>query len=180
MNLLPEEEKKEVGQERMRRFLVVALLGCAGVFGIGSILLLPSYFFAEYQQRESERGLQALTSSPEIGRMKEEKKEAEARAATFSKLEALFAESKSVAVPFGLVLAARSEGVKISSLSYSISKDIEKISVRGRSAKRADLVDFSNRLEAVREFSKVSSPISNFLKEEDSEFLLTLDVAPSR
>ncbi|MEK7085200.1 MAG: hypothetical protein AAB904_01585, partial [Patescibacteria group bacterium] len=64
MNLLPEEEKKEAGKERMRRLAAVLLLGCAGIFWVGVVLLLPSYFFTEYERREFVQGLEAFTASP--------------------------------------------------------------------------------------------------------------------
>ena len=43
MNLLPPEEQKELGRERLRRFLVVSGLAVSRIFFSGAILMLPAY-----------------------------------------------------------------------------------------------------------------------------------------
>lgn len=179
MNLLPPEEKKEAARERMWRFFTVLLTGCAAVCWAGVVLLLPSYFFTEYQRREFVQSLEAFTLSPEIQRTEEREKSAKALGAKATELGAALSKFRSAAEPLKAILEARSEGVQILTLSYGTTKDGGKIAVTGRAPRRADLLDFSKRLEVRKEFKKVVSPVSNFLKEENLEFLLSLELTPA-
>ena len=179
MNLLPEEEKKEAAKERMRRLATVLLLGCAGIFWMGTVLLLPSYFFTEYERREFVQSLEAFTASPEIARIKEREGRVQALGGKALELDTSFANTRSTAGHLQAVLEARGEGVQILSLSYATANDGGKITVAGRALSRTSLRDFSKRLEARGEFKKVISPVSNFLKEENLEFSLSLELAPA-
>ena len=174
MNLLPEEEKVQIGKERIRRLFAVSLWMLALLAWVGVILLLPSYFFIEFQLHEFQRSFQAFQSSPEIPRMERDEKETKLLASRFSFLKSAFASNEQISSLLEIIFSLRPAGVSITDLSYA--KGDNTIAIKGNAHTRSDLLEFSRLLEARPEFGKAYSPLSNFLKEQYLDFSLSVEV----
>ena len=178
MNLLPPEEQKELGRERLRRFLVVSGLAVSLVFFSGAILMLPAYLALEFRRAGLERNLSISKKAPlagEVGAI-----EAGIRDLNF-KLE-LWGESaperRQVAGPVDRILKLAPAAVSVRSIFYEASSKTnpERVTLKGKAGNRAALLGFADALEKSGIFKEVHSPVSNLLKEVDVDFSLILDL----
>lgn len=76
------------------------------------------------------------------------------------------------------ILESRTNNIKINDFSYlSSGADLATVSIRGISTNREALVSFTKRLEKLEIFKKVDSPVSNFTKDKNIDFSITLTVS---
>ena len=83
------------------------------------------------------------------------------------------------AIPFiGVILSKKTPAISINQFGYtSLGKNTATMSIGGISQTRESLVSFVKSLNESGIFESVDSPISNFTKEKNIDFLITLAIA---
>lgn len=181
-NLLPAEEKKNV-RTIYRLRLSAILVGAATFIAIANLALLaPSYLRAGTKEQVAEDRVTQVSgvSADEQARAGEAVRE-EARA--FEKKTALFLRTQTVArgtYPARMIsdiITLREPLVRIQSLSYDKTEIRERFVVAGISAGRDHLARFVDALKKDARFTKVEIPISSYVKTNDINFSIALEIA---
>ena len=84
--------------------------------------------------------------------------------------------TKSISYPqtiINLIASQKKEGVVVT--GYDINVETGKVSVSGKAAKRENLLSYKNGLESVKEFTKVTLPLTSLLTDQDISFTIQLD-----
>ncbi len=169
LNLLPLEDKKRLGYERMSRFFKLSLSITAGFFFIGDILLLPSFFFLYFEHKglvQQEAVLERNTQTEHAKTVEARVKEINAKLKRFPKEHALTPSSVTRFVAD--ISDSMRAGIILKSFTYQ--KEEGSISIRGSAARRDNLLAFISRLRENPAFKNVESPVANLLLEELIEF----------
>ncbi|MCX6731872.1 MAG: hypothetical protein NTX55_02710 [Candidatus Parcubacteria bacterium] len=172
MNFLPEEDKRKIKKEYLRRlFAVIGIFFFFAVF-IGIILLLSFSVFLKDQEHNLER--QMAVSGERLARNN--------IGDTISLIEELNAkislldpEQKNIGEKSALtkiILEEKTNKIKINNFSFIEGK----ILIQGVSDNRQGLLSFIDSLKKKKEFKGVESPVSNLIKEKDIDFRLTIEL----
>ena len=172
MNFLPEENKKIIKKEYLRRLFVVIGIFSFSAISIGIILLLSPYLFLKDQKYNLER--QLAVSEERFLRAKIEDiiplvEELNA------KISLLSSEQKNVGEKSAfikIILEEKTNKIKINDFFFNKGK----ILIQGLSEDRQSLLSFIDSLKKKKDFKKVESPVSNLIKEKDIEFKLTIEL----
>ncbi len=167
LNLLPEEYKKELINEYRLRFLVSLSIIISIFFVVTSILLVPSYVFSRYEINFSEQRLNDIKSDPIYDGINNLESEINSLTKEIETIE----KYKSLNITDLVLKITPSEaGITIDSFSLINEKDVSHLTVRGMASNRDTLVMYINKLKEDEMFESVESPISNFIKGQDSPF----------
>ncbi|MCX6753178.1 MAG: hypothetical protein NTW62_02440 [Candidatus Nomurabacteria bacterium] len=176
INLLPTEEKKRILNEYRFRVLTFSFYMIGVCFCIAGIALLPSYFLVSLKENIANQKFIYITSLPVSQPDKETMgviKDINTKISTINDIETkkfLVLENA-----FDQVILQKMPDIKIIELGFNINKDgAKEISVRGFAPNRERLLIFRQALESDSSFVKVDLPISNFVKEKNINFNLTL------
>lgn len=176
MNLLPQKEKIENQWNYFCRFsagLVGALLASLLV---GCGLLLPSYILIKAKQAELRTNLVSLKNFREAGGGEEIYKILETAEKRVDFLSSKSALSLTTAVK--KISQRKPVGVRIDGLSYRPQESNQVwsavITLTGIAASREAVVAFVKALQAEPSFTSINVPVSNFAKDRNIEFSLTL------
>ncbi|QQG45576.1 MAG: hypothetical protein HYW89_01465 [Candidatus Sungiibacteriota bacterium] len=169
INLLPPEKKRAVRLEEKGRLLRLFALGAAAAFGVGSVLLIPSFLPLYLEQKEVERSLileeqasRKLGIDITLARIHKMRTSADAiksftqtppRASSF--LDFLFGEAGG--------------GIKLEAVT--VKKD-GLVALVGRSRTRSDLLSYEKRLRDSGRFQEITLRLSDILREENIDFTL--------
>jgi|GEM_PF-2482162 len=178
MNLLPQTEKENLKKGLKYRLLVVVLFLTTGVFLLGFITLLPSYFLASgYFSKD-------VPSSSNIGAESEEtaKEILDLPSEIDSKLKFLGANIDSVRAVDSIykIVDLLPDKVTLDSISFSRKTVPAKanssinVLVSGTAFDRESLVSFSTALEDSDLFSSVKVPVSSLTKDSNLPFSINL------
>lgn len=176
INLIPIEEKVRINREFCFRLLSVSFLTFGLLFLISCVVIFPSYVFLMEKKTaiDLKLDLQKKEPVPEIDQkalniIEDLNKKIET--VDKSQKERYDISTKIIKE----ILLRKIAGIKLTQIYYSVDELGEKrISMSGVASDRAHLLDFRKSLEADTSFSKVNLPISNFVKDSDIEFNLTL------
>ena len=173
-NLLPENLKIAMAREYRLRLVIVAI-ACFGVCGvIFFISLLPAYVISSTKeslvnQRFDTVHATALSKSDPA--TLKTLADAKAKLALIEK----FGDKLPVSLIIDKVLFAQSSEIKITGLSFTEEKGTSRnVTISGIASPRQALLSFSKKLEKEKTFTAISLPVSNFQKNKDIEFALTL------
>jgi len=172
-NLLPIEYQKKIKREYAARLIAVSLFFLSGVLIFSAALLLSS-FITVSAARESLSSYGSVLSS---GQSSPEERKA-ALSEIKRKMNILSSED-GVSVARDIIAAAARKSGRISLRGFHYSSSGEEGStmrISGVAPDRESLRSFSRALEDERLFGDVEVPISNFVRESDLEFSLTLVV----
>jgi hypothetical protein len=179
INLLPEEDKILIKNENLRRFIAVSGVLFFSLLCAAVILFTPSYLLVESQEKNFEKQLLLIKESFErenIDQIESSARDLNSQLASYAKQEELFVGASSL---FLEIIGKKPPLIRLDNFSYTISDKEgkpDKISLRGFSSDRESLVSFTKKLEQSGLFSKVGSPLSNFLKEKNINFSLNLEL----
>ncbi|TSC79304.1 MAG: Uncharacterized protein G01um101429_539 [Parcubacteria group bacterium Gr01-1014_29] len=176
LNLLPEEDRKRIGRERLWRYLTVVYSFTAAFLVMGATLLLPTYFFLFFQYRSIADQLAAA----QLNADSEQTQKTELLIkGTNTKLQRLAAQHALAASPVTQYLQDVITRVPptITLLSFAYEQQTGAITLQGNAATREDLLTFINKLRAHQDFSHVESPVTNILKERDILFTISFTVS---
>lgn len=179
MNLLPEEEKKNIRHEYLFRFFTVVSYFLSLSFLLGAFAVFPYFLSARTELDRTSEKTEALNVLNVNVSTTTEKIVADfSRFSDRIKLLIPVTDSQNLA-PIGVltnILAVKPEGVQITSFSYIGGAEVGgiKIVVLGVASNRDSLLLFKKELSATGDFSLVDLPVSNFSEKTDIEFTLTL------
>lgn len=171
--LLTEDSKAELEREYASRRAMLAVVSLSIILGIALISLFPSYLLSTLRLGEATARVNSLTHSP----MREDSDALERWFSSFKQKLTVLAPKSNIGKPyelFLLVLSAQPETVKLTGFSWKTDTKGNVLNVEGFAQDRKALLDFEGRLNALGSFSKVSLPVSNFAKDKDIEFELTI------
>ena len=171
LNLLPPEEKLNLIRVFRRRAVVAVGGGLTAVFAIFSILLLPTIFMLAAEKSE-------LLRAVRIERDTQEKTGANQQAADVKKVN-LLAEKileydkkqRKIFTLFEAIIKETPSSIKIEHIL--LRNTSEEIAISGFSGTREDLLKFLDAMDKNPYIEKVSSPVTNLVKERNVRFSLT-------
>lgn len=176
INLIPNQEKKKMIANFRFRLLVILLTALTVTAVVGSVALLPAYFFTSVKKEIAENKLaeQRKTPTPELDQN------------TLSSIEELNSELKLLGEDkqnrlivtekiLNEIILKKAPEIKINQIAYESDSLGEKtVSVRGSAPSRESLLAFRFTLENNPNFKNINLPISNFIKGSNIQFFLTL------
>lgn len=176
INVLPEQQKEIVSREyRLRRAIVVSGLVIFALL-VSLVLLFPSYFLTNMQAEEAAVQLDqvktALNSQLPSGEVVNDLISAVRHAQDLRP----FSETISV-YKLLKIFESKPESVKINRISFvNKSETGPEITLGGIAQDRESLIAFGRVLEGRVEFESVNIPVSNFVRESNIEFHMTIGV----
>ncbi len=173
INLLPQKEKALITKEYHLRRLALYLEMVLALAVVAALLLLPSYVLSLYKKNAAE---QSYVQPPMTNQ--EENKELLSRANKGKAALSALVPEQPAKMPVELVTlitSLKTEDNTITSIKYTFKppQSFEGV-VTGIAANRQSLVAFKNALEAVPGLDKVELPVSNFAKDSNISFSLTI------
>lgn len=139
---------------------------------LASLFLLPAVFVAQYRLQELKQTEEILKNNIAIAN----KQSLDATVSTANKKIATIEKqpAQSYIAIVDEIAAERTSDIKISSFSMQQSAPKMTITVKGNAKDRESLLDFANKLKQNTDFNKVDLPISNFAKDSDIDFTLSV------
>lgn len=172
MNFLPEEDKRKIKKEYLRRLFVVIGIFSFFAISIGIILLLSFTIFLKDQEHNLERQLAVSEERLLRGKIENTISLAEEINTKISLLDSGQKNVGEKSAFIKIILGEKTNKIKINDFFF----DNGKILIQGLSENRQDFLSFIDSLRKKKEFKKVESPISNLIKERDIEFKLTIEL----
>lgn len=180
VNLLPQDYQKKIKADRLRR--LIAAFGFLIFIAIASniALLLPFQLAAVLQQKELRRELEITKKSSLFAKATDIEEiigKLNSQVDLFQKQESGRFE---LAPIMESVLSSRPAGVNIRNFIFEAENQAKnqpaRISISGWAGNRPALINFIKTNESNRFFSRVGSPISNLLKEQNIDYSLVLEL----
>jgi len=175
INVLPQEEKKTLKKEYWMRFssVVLSLVTVSTVVAI--LLIFPLYFFSKSKVEFAENRLEVFNiENPEIATDSIDTKINDIN----SKLVLLDSKKSNYVASEELttnILEVLPKGIVLSNISYNeSSSNIKNIEIRGVSSDRATLRNLKSNLDAIKKFTTVTLPISDFLEPSNINFNISI------
>lgn len=177
INLLPDQGKRSIKSDYLRRILVVSLFLIAVAFLLGNVLLA---LLAWRLQVEAD-GLTKLREAEEkkgdrltLVEAKKSLTEAKNRLNILNNLEA---PGRAPADLFEEIVRSKTKGIKIISLGYSTStSQAGVVTIAGSMDTRNNFLKWVEILKTNKSFSAIDSPVSNIIRDREGSFTLTLTV----
>jgi hypothetical protein len=170
-HLLPEKEKKILQREYISRLILIGLIFVLASLLVGSVFLFPSYLLSVRKLADANMNNQQVKSAIAA--------KTDSALTTFlatlkDNLNALVPISKTTnfSILAREITDKKESGIKINEFSQSDQTLI----INGVSSDRQSLLRFSHELQTIKDFSKVDLPISDFAKDKDINFSITLTV----
>ncbi len=174
MNLLPPREQIQVRYEYYTRLLSTVFLGVAIVSVFGIVSLVPAYLSLFFHKENVIAETEALQKSIAL----EDKSVAAEFASAKKEISVLTAGKgkNSVTEDIMRVLGKKEGvgGIHITAITYEKRGTEDGISIGGEADDRASLRAFQKALEEEYRFGKVNIPVSNFVKEHNIPFTVTI------
>lgn len=175
-NLLSEQNKKIIRREYLTRVFSIGLIFLFITSVLGSVFLLPSFFFSRAKE-------EAVRTSAEIVRKSVEFREKNSPDVLLEevkqKLELLSSKNGGILVQ-DIVIKITDEkprGVSLYRISYmELTEERSRITLTGIASKREDMLSFRKYLEQNTLFSSVRLPVSNLAKDKDIEFSIEIEI----
>ena len=176
INLIPNQEKKKMVKSFYYRFVVLCLVMLCLCVALGILLLLPAYLFSSSKNNVANQKLDHQKNA-EMPLLDQETSDLIKN--TKIKLDVIDkAESKKFVFSDILVkniISKKNSNIKITQITYdNTANGGKKISIGGVASSRDILLSFRRSLEADATFKSVDLPISNFVKDSDIQFYLSL------
>jgi Tfp pilus assembly protein PilN len=176
INLIPNQEKKEM-TKGFRYRLAVLFLAMAGVSLVFAFMaVLPSYFLSSAKKRIVYSKLDIQKNEP-VPLLEEQ------TVATIKDLNHKLdivekAEKNKFSISLKVInsiVLKKMPSIKITTFTYeNVAVTGKKISIQGTAPSREVLLSFRQALEDSTSFKQVDLPISNFVKGSNIEFYLSL------
>lgn len=172
VNLLPPREKENLAYIFESRAVIAVGSAVIAVSFIFLVLLLPTFFALVFQKAEIVRAVALEAQGQERSGIA--KRAERVRAANFLADRIVRYEQKQdpIAPLFQAITRAVPPSIRLHSIAFH--KDRREFSLDGRAPARADLLRFTRSLEADPRVAKVTSPVSNLVREADVAFTLTI------
>lgn len=177
INLIPKEEKKRMTTDFYLRLSVVFMLMLSSSVFIACSAMLPAYFLSLTKDSIANSKLEGQKADPASS----------SRSQSLSEIKDLNSKLKLVEDAeknkfqisekvIQAILLKKSSDIKITQISYEDNgTQGKKISLLGVAPSREALLQFQQALEDDPAFNNVDLPISNFVKDSDIQFNLSLN-----
>lgn len=180
MNLLPEQEKKIIQKEYALRRVVVWCGLVVGVLTISLILLVPSYVLSRLKASDVQSELDTSKRTLESQLLPADVTKAVASAAHDADALKPFADPLS-AYNIIRIFETKPASIRIYQINFSnLGTDQAgaalkpSLEVYGKAVDRESLTSFGKSLEQRSEFASVDIPVSNFVRETNIDFTMTI------
>ena len=173
-NLLPDSEKKFILAEYANRRTVAALAFLFVLGLIASISAFPAFLLSSAKVSEVREEIEAVRQSKIF---QEESSLSAELQKTQGKISSLHPKEAFIPVEtvFTRIITHRGDGIRMNGLRLSATTDAERqILVNGIARDRDALLSFVHALEEDPLFSSVDLPVSNFTRDRNAEFSLTI------
>ncbi len=178
INLLPQEQKKKLQEERTFR-LVFILGSLAMLFLLSFSMILLSakiYISGQVQKQKILADLEEKRfESSKAQDLEQEIKEANSK---LSKLASFYDEQPDVTEKMEKIARTVPQGISLNSLSLMAepTENLFEVSLNGRCSTRDILYEFKQRLEAEPDVSQAYFPPSSWAKPENIDFRTTFNL----
>jgi hypothetical protein len=178
-NLLPSQEIKKIEHLYQKRLVVLILI----VLMIMSIIATGCLFYAYRLSKHEESALlykKADYEKKEIGKLKRDLvstiKDMNTRLNSF-KLTSF--HSPVVGSFIDAITKSKTSAITLSNFNYVLNSDgnTAKVSIFGISSNRESILEYADKLRKTPGISDVNVPITNFIKESNMPFSITVVVA---
>ncbi len=169
--LLPENHRKKLIREYRLRLAIMFFLSLNILAVCALIFFIPVYTKVHWLQKNAsfvENNLESNIKSennPSVSKAVEDIK---------SNMNIAALDNRSAVSPIIAVIQVKNSGIAITSFVYSYNSSGSSLAVSGVATDRQALTDFKNNLESQKIFETVDLPISNFAKDSDLPFSLTV------
>lgn len=180
INVLTDDEKKQIKKEYRKRLSTIILNIIAVLCLLATLLMTPSYFFSKSKEILAEERLESFNrDNPEINSKDLDSMINEINnklniigttAPTYNAYEDIFI----------YLLDSRVEGIKYNQIIFDKkapnkkSASLTSIEIRGSAKDRVVLRSFKDKLDANPNFSEVNLPVSSFLEKTDLNFNISI------
>ena len=174
-NVLTENFKKEIVNQYKKKLVIVwltAIISLQIFFLI--LILLPSYIYLVAEQRD----LQASNNTAvNVNSQQNNSNISELSLQAKNELSAL-SSNIGLNTPGSLIsrlTSLRGKSIQLKEIAYKVGTSTSSdIALHGVSATREDLLSFSKEVEADNVFYNINLPVSNFAKNKDIDFSMTM------
>lgn len=177
LNLLPQEQKIGLEREYKTRRLLAWTTILLVILAISLLLLVPSYILSQTKTAEVKGQLEHTKNILDAELQPNDLTNDLTEAARNARDMMPFTPKESV---YSLIKLFESKpaSIKITNITYLEKKgdDPTTMTLAGIAADRESLKAFGRLMEARAEFSKVDLPVSNFAKERNIDFNITIIV----
>lgn len=175
LNLLPPEDKKRIGYQRLVRFFTYINAGIVILLVIGNTLLLPTYFFLFFQNRGTQELLAAQQQTTQTEQAREIEKRIQQTNATLNRLQTThtFGEDSLMSSITDIITEAPS-GITLAFLSFE--KETSRVLLRGHALTRNDLLEFISAIREHPSFYDIESPVENILRDKNISFAFSFSI----
>lgn len=175
LNLLPPEDKKRVGHQRLIRFFIYVNIIIAILLIIGNILLLPTYFFLFFQNRGAKEILAAQQQTAQTEQAHEIETRIQQINTALDRLKAKYSTPKdSLTESITDIITKAPPGITLTFLSFE--KETSRVLVRGHAETRDELSRFVSAIREYPSFRDVQSPVENILRDKNVSFTLSFTI----
>ena len=174
--LLPEKDKKSVIREYHLRLTAVVLLFFSGATLLGLFLLIPSAILSRSREGIVEKKLAVLEATHnrlERGRPEEALKDSK----ELMRLFTTRAQYPNFSDTLDHISADRNLGIKVTAINATADAVPVVVLISGVAKSREVLSTYVKKLQSDRTFSSVTIPVSNFAKNKDIEFAISITKA---
>jgi len=173
-NLLPPETKKEITKEQHLRTAVVGLFLLAVLLVVSVVWLTPAYILSKNKYDITEKELNAIKK--EISSVQLEDsiiliEDINNKLAVLTEGIPLENHAHNIIID---ILEHKKDNIKITDIIYDKSPTEIRVLLNGEAFNRESLSSFVREIEKNELFSRVELPISDFVKETNLDFSLTL------
>jgi len=175
INLLPLKDKTEIKKEYLTRLAVVLSISLSLSALTAIILLLPSFFVINIQEKSYEKQISFLEQRLSLSGTAGITPAIDDLNFKLNLLKDSQNDGQQTSEMIEKIISKMSSGIKIEAFFYDKkgkTADDAKIKIKGFSDTRKGLLKFIETLEAEEEFLTVESSVSNLLKENNIEFNL--------
>jgi hypothetical protein len=176
INLLPKEYRNQIAHEKLRRFFLLFYIRLFFMIAVGGVLLLPSYFYLTFQERDTQDQVDITRKSIEAQQV--DIIEGAIRKANLQ-IDTLFRQPSTNVTSKLLdeVVLATPDTISFSQLTYDADK--KTILIVGTATTRTVFLAFLDKLRASPSIDKVDSPLANLLKDVNTSFTITIYIKES-
>jgi len=173
LRLLLEEDRKIIKKEYLIRFLTIFSVLLSIVFVFWILFLLPTFInvFSEERIIEKKIGDPLSRGSSEDVEILKDK-----FSLLRNKVKVLDKEQYIVTDIIRQVTENQVRSISLNSIAFAVREEGQFVSLQGLANNRESLVEFSNQLESVDIFENVDVPFSNFTKDIDIPFSMTISL----
>lgn len=160
LNLLPAKEKVSLKKERLYQFIIISLL----IFFLGTILVSLELFFTKKLLEENLPSYGLILNKNQ--QLAEKIRKINFELIAIEKIQSDYSKISPILVSLAQASFPNSIRVK----SFVLNKGTKQFEIKGWAENRTELLKFQGNLEKLEFISKIESPLSNILKQENIEF----------